>query len=96
MIKIVPAEVRHYSDKGRVKSFFLFPFSDYYDPENTVPASKKGINSTLIQKKADLFSYIFWLENSLSIDKGSGRKTRTVLNRKKSFTWRQLLLWNSY
>ena len=34
IIRIIPAEARYYSDKGWVKSFFLFSFANYYDPEN--------------------------------------------------------------
>jgi redox-sensitive bicupin YhaK (pirin superfamily) len=34
MIQIIPAEKRHYSDFSWLKTYWLFSFSDYYDPQN--------------------------------------------------------------
>jgi quercetin 2,3-dioxygenase len=34
MIKIIPKEKRYFSDMGRMNSYFLFSFADYYDPSN--------------------------------------------------------------
>ncbi|MCQ1535677.1 pirin family protein [Methanosarcina sp. KYL-1] len=34
MIRIIPAEMRHFSDFGWLKSYWLFSFSNYYDPDN--------------------------------------------------------------
>ncbi len=34
MLRIIPAEMRHFSDFGWLKSYWLFSFSNYYDPDN--------------------------------------------------------------
>jgi|OpeIllAssembly_1097287.scaffolds.fasta_scaffold91908_1 hypothetical protein len=34
MIQIIPADKRHFSDFGWLKTYWLFSFSNYYDPSN--------------------------------------------------------------
>jgi len=34
MLRIIPAEMRHFSDFGWLKSYWLFSFSNYYNPDN--------------------------------------------------------------
>ena len=48
MIRIIPAEERYYSDKGWVKSFFLFSYSDYYNPENLRFGELSAFNEFII------------------------------------------------
>lgn len=48
MIRIIPAEERYYSDKGWVKSFFLFSYSDYYNPENLRFGDLNAFNEFII------------------------------------------------
>lgn len=48
-IKIIPAEARYYRDKGWVKSYFLFSYSDYYDPENLQFGSLRAFNEFILE-----------------------------------------------
>jgi len=34
MIQLIPAEKRHFTDFGWLKTYWLFSFSNYYDPQN--------------------------------------------------------------
>jgi len=52
VIRIIPAEERYYSDKGWVKSFLLFSYSDYYNRKIYVSGSLELLMSlSLIQTK---------------------------------------------
>lgn len=49
MIKIIPAEARHFEDSGWLKSYMLFSFSNYYDPDNVQFGSLRAFNDDTVQ-----------------------------------------------
>jgi hypothetical protein len=49
MIRIVPAEQRHFSDFGWLKTYWLFSFSDYYDPENVQFGALRVYNDDVVE-----------------------------------------------
>lgn len=49
IIRIIPAESRYYSDEGWVKSYFLFSYSDYYDPENLQFGDLRAFNEFILE-----------------------------------------------
>jgi len=48
MIRLIPANKRHFSDFGWLKTFWLFSFSDYYDPDNIEFGSIRVFNDDVI------------------------------------------------
>ena len=48
MFKIVSAADRHFSDYGWLKTYWLFSFSDYYDPENTHFGALRVFNDDVV------------------------------------------------
>ena len=48
MIKIIPAGKRAYRDYGWLKTYWLFSFSDYYDPDNMQFGPLRVFNDDLI------------------------------------------------
>ncbi|MBN1333584.1 MAG: pirin family protein [Synergistales bacterium] len=48
MIKRIPAEERHFSDFGWLKTFWLFSFSNYYDPENIQFGALRVFNDDVV------------------------------------------------
>ncbi len=49
MIKIVHADHRHFSDFGWLRTYWLFSFSDYFDPENIQFGALRVFNDDLVQ-----------------------------------------------
>jgi len=49
MIKIIREKDRHYSDIGWLKTFWLFSFSDYYDPENIQFGALRVFNDDIVE-----------------------------------------------
>jgi redox-sensitive bicupin YhaK (pirin superfamily) len=49
MIRIIPAEVRHLEDSGWLKSYMLFSFSNYYDPDNVRFGNLRAFNDDTVQ-----------------------------------------------
>ncbi|MDQ1274605.1 MAG: quercetin 2,3-dioxygenase [Euryarchaeota archaeon] len=49
MIRIIPAEARHLEDSGWLKSYMLFSFSNYYDPDNIQFGSLRAFNDDTVQ-----------------------------------------------
>jgi len=49
MIRIIPAEARHLEDSGWLKSYMLFSFSNYYDPDNVQLGSLRAFNDDTVQ-----------------------------------------------
>lgn len=49
MIRIIPAEARHLEDSGWLKSYMLFSFSNYYDPDNVQFGSLRVFNDDTVQ-----------------------------------------------
>lgn len=49
MIKRIPAEERHFSDFGWLKTYWLFSFSNYYDPENIQFGALRVFNDDVVQ-----------------------------------------------
>lgn len=49
MIRIIPSEARHLQDSGWLKSYMLFSFSSYYDPENIHFGSLRAFNDDTVQ-----------------------------------------------
>lgn len=49
MIRIIPAEARHLEDAGWLKSYILFSFSNYYDPDNVHFGSLRAFNDDTVQ-----------------------------------------------
>ncbi|MBX9906300.1 pirin family protein [Patescibacteria group bacterium] len=48
MIQKIPAADRHYADYGSLQTYWLFSFSDYYDPENMNFGSLRVFNDDVI------------------------------------------------
>lgn len=48
MIKLIPADQRHFSDFGWLRTFWLFSFSDYYDPDNLHFGPLRVFNDDLV------------------------------------------------
>jgi len=49
MIKIIKSKDRHFKDMGWLKTFWLFSFSDYYDPENISHGALKVFNDDVVE-----------------------------------------------
>lgn len=49
MIKIIPAEARHFSSSDWLKSYLLFSFSSYHDSENTQFGNLRVFNDFTIK-----------------------------------------------
>jgi redox-sensitive bicupin YhaK (pirin superfamily) len=49
MIRIIPAEARHLEDSGWLKSYMLFSFSNYYDPDNVKFGNLRVFNDDTVQ-----------------------------------------------
>ncbi len=49
MVKIVPASNRHFSDFGWLKTYWLFSFSDYYDPDNIQFGALRVFNDDVVE-----------------------------------------------
>jgi len=48
MIQILPSEQRHFSDRGWLKTYWLFSFGDYFDPENTHHGTLRVFNDDIV------------------------------------------------
>jgi hypothetical protein len=48
MIKIIPAKDRHFNDFGWLKTYWLFSFSDYFDPENIQFGALRVFNDDVV------------------------------------------------
>jgi len=46
--QIIRADKRHFSDEGWLKTYWLFSFSDYYDPENVEFGALRVFNDDII------------------------------------------------
>ena len=49
MIEIIPADKRHFSDFGWLQTYWLFSFSDYYDPHNIQFGALRVFNDDVIK-----------------------------------------------
>jgi redox-sensitive bicupin YhaK (pirin superfamily) len=49
MIDITPAQSRHFTDMGWLKTYWLFSFSDYYDPENLQHGKLRVFNDDVVE-----------------------------------------------
>ncbi|KPK44294.1 MAG: hypothetical protein AMJ65_03395 [Phycisphaerae bacterium SG8_4] len=49
MIKIIDADRRHFSDFGWLKTYWLFSFSSYYDPDNIQFGALRVFNDDVVQ-----------------------------------------------
>jgi len=52
MIKTIPAAERHFVDYGWLQTYWLFSFSDYYDPENTQFGPLRVFNDDIVQPQS--------------------------------------------
>src|SRR5512139_2308538 len=48
MIQIIPADKRHFSDFGWLKTYWLFSFSNYYDPSNIQFGALRVFNDDVV------------------------------------------------
>ena len=48
MIQIIPSEQRHFSDRGWLKTYWLFSFADYFDAENTHHGTLRVFNDDIV------------------------------------------------
>lgn len=48
MFKIIPSSARHYQDFGWLKTYWLFSFGDYYDPENINHGALRVFNDDVV------------------------------------------------
>lgn len=51
MIRRIPSERRHYTDAGWLKTYWLFSFGDYYDPENTGHGTLHVFNDDIVSSQ---------------------------------------------
>jgi redox-sensitive bicupin YhaK (pirin superfamily) len=49
MIRLIPAAERHFSDIGWLRTYWLFSFSDYHDPENVRFGMLRVFNDDVVQ-----------------------------------------------
>jgi len=49
MIKIIKGDERHFSNFGWLKTYWLFSFSDYYDPENIQFGALRVFNDDVVE-----------------------------------------------
>jgi redox-sensitive bicupin YhaK (pirin superfamily) len=49
MIEIIPARQRHFSDFGWLKTYWLFSFSDYFDPHNIQFGALRVFNDDIVE-----------------------------------------------
>lgn len=49
MIQVLKAQDRHFSDFGWLKTYWLFSFSDYYDPQNIQFGALRVFNDDIVQ-----------------------------------------------
>lgn len=49
MIRVIPSDKRHFSDYGWLKTYWLFSFSDYYDPENIEFGALRVFNDDVVE-----------------------------------------------
>ena len=49
MLLTIKAKDRHFSDMGWLQTYWLFSFSDYYDPENVNHGSLRVFNDDIVQ-----------------------------------------------
>lgn len=49
MIKIIKADERHFSNFGWLRTYWLFSFSDYYDPENIQFGALRVFNDDVVE-----------------------------------------------
>ena len=49
MITVIPANQRHFSDFGWLKTYWLFSFSGYYDPENIQFGALRVFNDDVVE-----------------------------------------------
>lgn len=49
MFKIIPADQRHFSDFGWLKTYWLFSFSSYYDPDNIQFGALRVFNDDVVE-----------------------------------------------
>lgn len=52
MIRIIGADKRNYNDFGWLQTYWLFSFSDYYDPENLNHGLLRVFNDDVVQAKS--------------------------------------------
>lgn len=49
MIRVIEKDQRHFSDHGWLKTFWLFSFSDYYDPDNIQFGALRVFNDDVVK-----------------------------------------------
>lgn len=49
MIKMIPAEARHFNDFGWLKTYWLFSFANYFDPENIQLGALRVFNDDIVE-----------------------------------------------
>jgi redox-sensitive bicupin YhaK (pirin superfamily) len=49
MMKIIPGKKRHFTDFGWLKTYWLFSFGDYYDPENLQHGKLRVFNDDVVE-----------------------------------------------
>ncbi|PKK84612.1 MAG: hypothetical protein CVT49_02855 [candidate division Zixibacteria bacterium HGW-Zixibacteria-1] len=49
MINIIRAKERHFSDFGWLKTYWLFSFADYYDPNNIQFGALRVFNDDVVE-----------------------------------------------
>lgn len=49
MIKIIPSDKRHFNDFGWLQTYWLFSFSNYYDPENIQFEALRVFNDDIVK-----------------------------------------------
>jgi redox-sensitive bicupin YhaK (pirin superfamily) len=48
-MKIIRADARHFSDQGWLKTYWLFSFSDYFDPDNVSHGALRVFNDDIVE-----------------------------------------------
>ena len=85
MITIIPAADRHFTDMGWLQTYWLFSFSDYFDPENVNHGRLRVCNDDIVQpatgfgehshnKVSGRHLFLYMIEGQATVDgQGIGR-----------------------
>ena len=81
-LKLIPASARHFSDIGWLKTYWLFSFSNYYDPDNVKWGALRVFNDDVVlaeegfpthpHKEMEIVSIV--LEGALTHEDSTGTK----------------------
>jgi redox-sensitive bicupin YhaK (pirin superfamily) len=63
MIQVIRAQERHFSDFEWLKTYWLFSFSDYYDPQNIQFGALRVLNDDIVEPGTGYCDYCLGRRN---------------------------------